>query len=64
MCEGDPSIAKLRNLATFYSNYEAKIAQQYSKVISVFPQNLYCTTLYLKFLMSVGVDTKEALKIK
>jgi PAS domain S-box-containing protein len=64
LCEGDPSIAKLRNLATLYNSYEARIAQQYAKVIAVFPQNLYSTTLYLKFLLNVAVDTKEAIKIK
>lgn len=64
LCEGDPSIAKLRNLATLYTYYEGRIAQQYAKVIGVFPQNLYSTSLYLNFLLSVGVDTKEPLKIK
>jgi hypothetical protein len=51
-------------LATFYNSYEERISQQYAKVIAVFPQNLYSTSLYLKFLLSVAVDTKEALKIK
>jgi hypothetical protein len=64
MCEADPSIAKLRNLATFYDKYYSKITNQYGNVIAVFPQNLYSTNLYLKFLMCIGVDTKEALKVK
>lgn len=58
LCEADPSIAKLRNLASLYNSYEGRIAQQYAKVIAVFPQNLYSTSLYLKFLLNVGVDTK------
>lgn len=58
LCESNPSVAKLRNLAALYHRYDKEIVKQYSKTMKINPQSMEATSLYLSYLMNVGINLR------
>ena len=62
--EEEPSVAKVRNLASQYAIYESQIIEKYNVISEIIPNNTFTTQIYLSFLMEVGTNVKEAERMK
>jgi len=62
--ESVPSLPKLRSLASKYVTYSAAIASSYVKTQEAFPESCAPTANYLHFLLQVGVDVKETVRVR
>jgi hypothetical protein len=64
LVETAPSLPKLRKLASNYILYKEAIASCYDKIMSVVPEACLPTATYLHFLLQVGVEVREAIKVR
>lgn len=62
--EDSPSLIKLRDLASCYVRIMGSIKRVFSELSVIFPNNLRSIYFYQKFLLYVGIDSKELMKLK
>ena len=60
LMEGEPSLVKIRNLASKYVALESRIADKYNRISDIIPNNSFSTKMYLSYLMEVGNNIHEA----
>ncbi len=64
VCETNPSIYKIRNLAEKYEIHMELIDQFYNKIYDIFPNNKLAIKTYIEFLVYVGVNISGLAKAK
>jgi hypothetical protein len=64
VCETNPSIYKIRNLAEKYEIHMELIDQFYNQIYDIFPNNKLAIKTYIEFLVYVGVNISGLAKAK
>jgi len=62
--ESAPSLPKLKDLALKYASYSTAVANSYATIQDIFPESCASTIKYLDFLLQVGIDVQDAIKIR